>query len=67
MILNTIFSREMFLKSETVSHDVGKIRADEPLADESWLEEYNRESRENEDKERELLWRLEGSITLEAW
>ena len=76
MILNTIFSREMLLKSkaqvETLSHEVGAIRADvpyedEPLADESWLEQYNRELRENEEKERELLRRLEGSVLLEAW
>ena len=71
MILSTIFSWEMFLKSksqvETVSHEVGTIHADvpyedEPLADESWLEQYNRELRKSEEKERELLCQLEGSV-----
>ena len=59
-------------RAETVSHYVGKIHADVPckdgpFADESRLEEYNRELRENEEEEREFLRQLEGSIPLEAW
>ena len=41
--------------------------ADEPLADEAWLAEYNEELRENEEQEREFSRRLEGSEPLEAW
>ena len=52
---------------ETVSHEVGAIHADVPLTGKSWLKQYNRESREIEEKERELLWRLEGSVLLKAW
>ena len=41
--------------------------ADEPLADEAWLAEYNEELRKNEEQEREFSRRFEGSEPLEAW
>ena len=41
--------------------------ADEPLADEEWLAEYNQKMKAEEEQEAELKLRLEGSVTVSSW
>ena len=41
--------------------------ADEPLADEEWLENYRREQAENEELEKELTKRLNNSVRVADW
>ena len=39
----------------------------EPLADEEWLQNYNRERREEEDRQERLIRCLDGTEPLNAW
>ena len=41
--------------------------ADEPLADEEWLENYRREQAENAELEKELTKRLNNSVRVADW
>ena len=41
--------------------------ADEPLADEEWLKKYNEEVKENEDWEKMLQKRLDGTEYVDSW
>ena len=41
--------------------------ADEPLADEEWVENYRREQAENEELEKELTKRLNNSVRVADW
>lgn len=40
---------------------------DEPLADEEWLKRYNEEVKENEDLEKMLQKRLDGTEHADSW
>ena len=40
---------------------------DEPLADEEWLKRYNEEIKENEDLEKMLQKRLDGTEHADSW
>ena len=41
--------------------------ADEPLADEEWLKRYNEEVQQNEELERMLQNRLDGTEHVDSW
>ena len=41
--------------------------ADEPLADEEWLKRYNEEVKQNEELERMLQKRLDGTEHVDSW
>ena len=41
--------------------------ADEPMADEEWLENYNRQERERLELEEKLRKRLDGSVEVREW
>ena len=41
--------------------------ADKPLADEEWLKKYNEEVKENEDLEKMLAKRLDGTEHVDSW
>jgi len=41
--------------------------ADEPLADEEWLKKYSEEVKENEELERTLQKRLDGTEHADSW
>ena len=41
--------------------------ADEPMADEEWLENYNRQERERLELEEKLRKRLDGSVEVSEW
>jgi hypothetical protein len=41
--------------------------SDEPLADEEWLAEYNREREEREERMVELRRRLDGTELINSW
>ena len=41
--------------------------ADEPLADEEWLQQYEKEEEETNKLEKELRVRLDGKVQLETW
>ena len=41
--------------------------ADEPLADEEWIAQYEKEVKENEDLERKLEKRLNGTEEVDSW
>ena len=41
--------------------------ADEPLADEEWLKRYNEEVEQNEELERMLQKRLDGTEHVDSW
>ena len=41
--------------------------ADEPLANEEWLENYNRQERERLELEEKLRKRLDGSVQVSEW
>ena len=41
--------------------------ADEPLADEEWLKRYNKEVKQNEELERMLQIRLDGTEHVDSW
>lgn len=41
--------------------------ADEPLADDEWLKRYNEEVKQNEDLERMLQKRLDGTKHVDSW
>lgn len=41
--------------------------ADEPLADEEWLKRYNEEVKQNEELERMLQKRLDGTDHVDSW
>ena len=57
---NVVSEHDMLSDSDQPYHD-------EPLADEGWLAQYNREISENEERERQLGRRLTGSEPIEAW
>lgn len=41
--------------------------ADEPLADEEWIQQYNRDIKAKEDKQKELGRRLDGTELVGSW
>ena len=43
------------------------LYADEPLADEEWLANYNRQEKERLEIEEKLCKRLDGSVQLSEW
>ena len=47
--------------------EMAYMYADEPLADEEWLKTYNEEVKENEDLERMLQKRLDGTEHVDSW
>ena len=48
-------------------NEMAYMYADEPLADEEWLKMYNEEVKENEDLERMLQKRLDGTEHVDSW
>jgi hypothetical protein len=46
---------------------VGLAYADEPLADEEWLANYNKQEKERLEIEKKLCKRLDGSVQLSEW
>ena len=47
--------------------NVGLAYADEPLADEEWLANYNRQEKERLEIVEKLCKRLDGSVQLSEW
>ncbi len=49
------------------SDEIGLTYADEPLADEEWLANYNQQEKERLDTEEMLAKRLNGSVEVREW
>ena len=49
------------------SDEIGLTYADEPLADEEWLANYNQQEKERLDTEEMLGKRLNGSVEVREW
>jgi hypothetical protein len=49
------------------SDEIGLTYADEPLADEEWLANYNQQEKERLDTEEMLGKRLNGSVGVREW
>ena len=54
-------------KSEESLDSYDLADADEPIADEEWLKEYEKEQKENEKLERMLEKRLNGTTRVDSW
>ena len=54
-------------KSEERLDSCDLADADEPIADEEWLKEYEKEQKENEKLERMLEKRLNGTTRVDSW
>ena len=53
--------------SDQDGEDSDEAYADEPLADEEWLEIYEEERKANEELEKQLLHRLNGTEEVSKW
>ena len=60
-------SRSMVSQSEKSLDSCDMAYADEPLADEEWIEQYEKEVKENEELERMLEKRLNGTERVDSW
>ena len=60
-------SRSMLSQSEESLDSCDMAYADEPLADEEWIEQYEKEVKENEELERMLEKRLNGTERVDSW
>ena len=60
-------SRSMVSQSEESLDSCDMAYADEPLADEKWIEQYEKEVKENEELERMLEKRLNGTERVDSW
>ena len=60
-------SRSMVSQSEESVDSCDMAYADEPLADEKWIEQYEKEVKENEELERMLEKRLNGTERVDSW
>ena len=60
-------SRSMVSQSEESLDSCDMAYADEPLADEEWIEQYEKEVKENEELERMLEKRLNGTERVDSW
>ena len=58
--------RENSSSSDQEESNMGAY-ADEPMADEEWLENYNRQERERLELEEKLKKRLDGSVEVSEW
>ena len=47
--------------------DAAVAFAEEPLADAEWTAQYERERKDNEELEKQLKDRLEGTVALSEW
>ena len=47
--------------------NAGLAYADEPLADDEWLQNYNRQETERLEQEEKLRSRLDGSVEVSEW
>ena len=60
-------SRSMVSQSEESLDSCDMAYADEPLADEEWIEQYEKEVKENEELQRMLEKRLNGTERVDSW
>ena len=60
-------SRSMVSQSEESLDSCDMAYADEPLADEEWIEQYEKEVKENDELERMLEKRLNGTERVDSW
>ena len=58
--------RENSSSSDQEESNMGAY-ADEPMADEEWLKNYNRQERERLELEKKLRKRLDGSVEVSEW
>lgn len=52
---------------QDIQHEATEAYADEPLADETWFENYTRATEEERQKVDELRKRMQGEVTLDSW
>lgn len=55
------------VESNNYSSSEDNLFGDEPLADEEWTTRYEREVKANEELERKLKDRLDGSVNVSEW
>ena len=53
--------------SASEDEDAAAAFAEEPLADAKWTTQYERERKDNEELEKQLKDRLEGTVTVSEW
>jgi hypothetical protein len=53
--------------SDEEDDNAGLAYADEPLADDEWLQNYNRQETERLEQEEKLRSRLDGSVEVSEW
>lgn len=55
------------LENSDEEDNAGLAYADEPLADDEWLQNYNRQERERIEPQEKLGRRLDGSVEVSKW
>ena len=64
---NDIPAENEFDPSGSDDDDLEEVYVDEPLADEEWLDEYNRSQNEAKEKLEQLAKRMDGTESTDSW